>query len=106
MVLQAFLGQEATLRDLLLQFIEDERNGKGIDRDLCRSLVSMYIELGGAVPDVYQKHFENRLLLATQRYYSNKADAWLSTETFAGYLRKVDQALIDEEKRSKAYLDG
>lgn len=64
----------------------------------------MYIDFGVDSLDLYQKHFEFYLLPATQQYYSRKSLSWLAFGTFSEYLIKVEQALFDEEKRSKNYL--
>lgn len=52
--------------------INDERDGKVIDRDLLKDVLDVYVQIGLGM-ECYEVDFENAFRESTRNYYSNKA---------------------------------
>ena len=94
----------------VLKMVENQRNGKTIDKLQIKSLVDSFVTLGlkganSTTPtlELYRSHFERPFLEATTRYYESKSLQLVSEDNFFEY-EKVE-AWMDEEKwRVEQYL--
>ena len=57
--------------------INDEREGKPVDRDLLKDVLHIYVQIAHRFLDTYQVYFERAFLDSTRNYYSNKAQTWI-----------------------------
>ncbi|TKR67315.1 hypothetical protein L596_023487 [Steinernema carpocapsae] len=128
-----FDNNNDSVSQAVLQLIERERNGEGINSSLISGVVDSYVELGmneGQLPEqspnalptfqnfpsgattpdqqirlkVYLDRFENRLLNQTNDYYRSEAEAFIQANTVTEYMKKVEQRLKEEDERCDRYL--
>eukprot|EP00536_Pseudo-nitzschia_multiseries_P002771 jgi/Psemu1/251976/estExt_Genewise1Plus.C_380084 len=84
--------------------IDEERDGKIIDRSLIKSVVELYECMGMNSLDAYNEDLETPLLKFTRDYYARKREDWMNLST-PDYLIKAEGALEDERKRVEDYLN-
>ncbi|KAJ3087322.1 Cullin-4 [Quaeritorhiza haematococci] len=101
--------QSRTVKGILFE-IERERSGDQISRELLRSLVRMFLDLG-----IYSTVFEGAFLMSTEEFYRNESDRKVAEmESFgsvggaggsggggavARYLKHVEERLKQENER-------
>ena len=95
----------------VLRLIALQRNGDVIDQGLVKKVVDSFVSLGldNADPnkeclDVYKDHFEAAFIDATEQYYKQESDSFLTESTVSDYLKKVEDRLREEEDRIERYL--
>jgi cullin 1 len=97
----------------ILYLISKERNGESIEEDLVRNGIESFMALNiidhnvpvEENPDYYQEEFEAPFLRATTDYNKQELDLVFQTENFVpDYLNKLEERLLDEERRAKRYL--
>jgi cullin 1 len=92
-------------KDAILELIGRERENETIDRDLIKSVLSIFIDVGmDNGTETYETAFQSHLLEALKDYYEAKAALWIQSESCAEYLLKAEQCLADEEDRAVNYL--
>jgi len=91
-------------RSAILRVVNLERQGDGIDQDLVKGVIDMFIDLGLGSLNAYNTEFEEYFLPATRDYFVRQASGWISEDSFPEYLRKAEVALIAEEQRVTNYL--
>ncbi|KAL5004108.1 hypothetical protein ScPMuIL_017564 [Solemya velum] len=91
---------QARTVDGLLQFIERERNGEAVDRQLLKSLLRMLSDL-----QIYQDAFERKFLDATDSLYAAEGQRLMQERDVPEYLAHVDKRLNEESERLLHYLD-
>jgi cullin 1 len=91
--------------DAILALINDEREGKIIDKSLIRSIVELYESMGMGNLDHYANDLETPLVAATREYYAKKRDDWINLST-PEYLVKAEDALEAERLRVADYLNS
>ncbi|KAL9649739.1 hypothetical protein ABK040_009554 [Willaertia magna] len=88
----------------LLDKIHKERDGDLIDRSLMKDGINLFIEMGLNSIRAYEEDFEKKLLLESESYYQIISAKWISEDSCPEYLKKAEERLELEEKRSNAYL--
>ncbi|OMO92341.1 hypothetical protein COLO4_17650 [Corchorus olitorius] len=87
----------------VILFINEEREGKQIDRALVKDVLEIFIEMG---MDCYEKDFEAEFIKDSGDYYSRKALSWINEEdsSCSDYMIKVEECLNKEKERMTYYL--
>eukprot|EP01113_Clastostelium_recurvatum_P019149 TRINITY_DN225_c0_g1_i1.p1 TRINITY_DN225_c0_g1~~TRINITY_DN225_c0_g1_i1.p1 ORF type:complete len:771 (+),score=282.14 TRINITY_DN225_c0_g1_i1:104-2416(+) len=95
----------------LLDLIQAERNGEQINTTLLRGVVNAYVSLGlnkekpkETTLQVYKEFFEDDFLAATETYYTAEASQFISVNSVADYMKKVEVRLAEEQRRVTQYL--
>lgn len=89
----------------VLNLINDEREGKIVDKTLIKSIVELYENMGMATLDAYNVDLETPLLENTKEFYAKKRQEWVNDST-PDYLIKAEAALTEESARVAAYLNS
>jgi cullin 3 len=111
------------LQSVLLESVEDERNGLLIDRSTMKQLLDMYEDLSaypqtqtsgtnhftnqvhtgssGMGDKVYETEFETPFLEATKCYYRNESQNFLSQNTCPEFVRKAESRIAEETQRCR-----
>lgn len=84
--------------------INEEREGRIIDKSLVKSVVELYESMGMGTLDAYNDDLERPLLTFTREYYARKREDWINDST-PDYLIKAEDALDEERKRVEDYLN-
>ncbi len=62
-----------------------------MDRGLLKSCVQLFEAMGMGSLDAYNSDFQERLLAASQEYYSRKSAEWIEGDGTPDYLIKVQR---------------
>ena len=89
----------------ILGLINEEREGKIIDKSLVKSIVELYESMGMGSLDAYNSDLEEALLNSTREYYAKKREEWINDST-PDYLIKAEESLNEERKRVEDYLNS
>jgi len=107
-----FQAQRARLTNALLALIEKERNGEQINTHLVGVVISGYVKLGlnkekpkETTLEVYKTYFEEEFLVATEVYYTAESTHFITSNSVAEYMKKVETRLDEEKRRVQQYLD-
>jgi cullin 1 len=111
------------VRDGVLDLIEEERNGREIDREEVRSCIEVFVVMGlcqsrlcknvKSVQEmlkmkqdlsIYEGHFETQFIESTATYYRTQSALW-KQESVPEYLIKCERALTEEQERVSHYLE-
>merc|ERR1719361_693559 len=100
------------LRNTLLHFIESERNGTIVKRELVKDCVYIFVGLGqelktnykGNELGIYQNDFQSHFIRETKKYYELTAEKWLQTKSTPEYLIEVEKVQEAEMDRLVSYL--
>uniref|UniRef100_A0A0D3HST1 Cullin N-terminal domain-containing protein n=1 Tax=Oryza barthii TaxID=65489 RepID=A0A0D3HST1_9ORYZ len=90
----------------VVDMINDERDGKVIDRDLLKDVLDVYVQIGLGM-ECYEVDFENAFRESTRNYYSNKAQTLILECNGADspeYMLKAVECLQAELERVSHYL--
>ncbi|KAJ8900931.1 hypothetical protein NDN08_000229 [Rhodosorus marinus] len=92
---------------ILLDQIENERNGESIDWFVVSAMTRLLVELGADSQgrSVYGHYFEKRLLEATTEYYRKESKLYVSEGTLSEYMIRVERRINEEVDRVERYLD-
>lgn len=88
----------------ILSLIQEERDGKIIDKSLVKSIVELYEHMGMSSLEAYNADLEVALLESTREYYARKRQDWINDST-PDYLIKAEDALLAESRRVSDYLN-
>ncbi|KYR00662.1 cullin A [Tieghemostelium lacteum] len=106
-----FTPLKARLTSSLLDIIENERNGYQINTQLVKGVINGYVNLGlnkekpkETNLQVYKTSFEELFQTATENYYTNESLKFISENSIADYMKKVEIRLNEEVKRVQQYL--
>eukprot|EP00429_Kryptoperidinium_foliaceum_P007466 CAMPEP_0176023990 /NCGR_PEP_ID=MMETSP0120_2-20121206/11714_1 /TAXON_ID=160619 /ORGANISM="Kryptoperidinium foliaceum, Strain CCMP 1326" /LENGTH=743 /DNA_ID=CAMNT_0017357161 /DNA_START=67 /DNA_END=2298 /DNA_ORIENTATION=- len=89
----------------ILGLINDEREGKIIDKSLVKNIVELYENMGMGSLDAYNADLEEALLASTREFYAKKREDWINDST-PDYLIKAEEALEEEKARVADYLNS
>ena len=87
--LVCFFFFQLSLDKLLLNQIDQEREGEQIDRALLKNVLDIFVEIGMGQMDHYENDFEAAMLKDTAAYYSRKASNWILEDSCPDYMLKV-----------------
>jgi len=92
---------------ILLDQIENERNGESIDWHVVSAMTRLLAELGADSQgrSVYGHYFEKQLLEATTEYYRKESKVYVSEGTLSEYMIRVERRIDEEVDRVERYLD-
>merc|ERR1719253_594595 len=90
----------------ILASINDEREGKIIDKTLIKSIVELYENMGMGSLDSYTLDLEAPLLENTREYYSKRRQDWIVSDSTPDYLIKAERSLNEERNRVADYLNS
>ncbi|KAF0918054.1 hypothetical protein E2562_021744 [Oryza meyeriana var. granulata] len=93
-----------TVTTIVIAMIDDEREGKLIDRALLKNVLDIYVEIGVGKLDFYSDDFEQSFLKSTTDYYSKKAQTWFLQNSCPEYMLKAEECLQKEKDRVANYL--
>ena len=82
------------LRTILLDNISSERNGFLIDRDLMKTVLAMFVDLGIDGVSVYEDDFEKHFLEATKNFYRVESTEFLSKNSCPGERYSTNQSNV------------
>lgn len=106
-----FAPLKEKLTSSLLALVEKERNGEQIDTTLFSGVIQAYVSLGlnkerpkENTLDVYNSAFCTDFLNATETYYLAESTQFISMNTVADYMKKVEVRLKEETERVQKYL--
>eukprot|EP01114_Cavostelium_apophysatum_P016115 TRINITY_DN4532_c0_g1_i1.p1 TRINITY_DN4532_c0_g1~~TRINITY_DN4532_c0_g1_i1.p1 ORF type:complete len:760 (-),score=226.85 TRINITY_DN4532_c0_g1_i1:63-2342(-) len=106
-----FSALKGRLTNAILALIEKERNGEQIDTTLVHGVILAYVSLGlnkekpkETTLDVYKESFEEDFFNATEVYYTSESSQFISVNTVADYMKKVETRLAEELVRVRQYL--
>ncbi|XP_048447417.1 cullin-1 [Pyrus x bretschneideri] len=94
----------ADVRYYVLGLIDKEREGEKIDRALLKNVINIYVEIGMGELDVYEKDFEEYMLIQTREYYCHKTSSWILEYSYTDYMLKAEECLRRERDRVSYYL--
>ena len=75
---------------IVLEQIDQEREGEQIDRALLKNVLDIFVEIGMGQMDYYENDFESAMLKDTAAYYSRKASNWILDDSCPDYMLKVN----------------
>ncbi|CAA7015680.1 unnamed protein product [Microthlaspi erraticum] len=87
--------------DVVIELINEEREGGQIDRALLKNVLDIYVEAG---KDQYKNDFETLMLKDSTSYYSRKAASWIQEDSCPEYMQKAEECLRKEKERVAHYL--
>jgi len=95
-------------RESILKCIKAERDGVEQNRELLRSCVMVFVNLGNELRKVelklYKENFQKDLLKHTTEYYKVASEKWLSTLSCPEYLMRAEEAIEQELGRLNSFL--
>jgi len=101
---------EQDIPGVLLDLINEERDGIAIDREMVGRAIQSFVQIGGFISsseadrlNVYQRNFEVRFLEETTKYYQTNTVEWLGLST-SEYLKIAEKRIEDEQNRLMSYL--
>jgi len=117
-----FNSVKEEVRTGVLGLIEKEREGEEVNRDLLKSVVKVFVEIGDWRPlfptrtgeeigdigaarfNIYTKELETALLSATSEFYARESASWIGADSCPEYMKKAENRLQQEVDRVAAYL--
>ncbi|GAX29145.1 cullin 1 [Fistulifera solaris] len=96
---------KADTTQAILSLINDEREGKIIDKTLVKSIVELYESMGMGSLEAYTADLEQPLLESTREHYARKREEWINDST-PDYMIKAEGALREESDRVAEYLNS
>ncbi|XP_068317039.1 cullin-1-like [Pyrus communis] len=91
-------------RVVVIGLINKGCEGEKIDRNLLKSVINIFVEIGMGQMDAYEEDFEAHMLTNTGKYYSRKASSWVSEDPNMNYMLKAEECLRRERARVSHYL--
>lgn len=95
----------------VLSMVEKQRLGEVIEQQQIRSIVDSFVSLGldetdnaKSTLDVYRYYFERPFIAATEKFYKQESQQFMSDNTVTEYMRKAETRLEEERHRVGLYL--
>ena len=80
------------VKNVLIQLINQEREGEQIDRALLRNVLNIFVEMGmDHSLNFYEGDFEAAMLEDNGDYYSRKAALWILEDSCPNYMLKAEE---------------
>ncbi|CAM0881246.1 unnamed protein product [Alopecurus aequalis] len=95
---------KTTLATIVIDMVNDERDGQLIDRALVKDVLDIYVEIGRGSLGLYELDFEQAFCKSTAEYYSKKAQTWMLEDSCPEYMFKAEECLQKERERVVHYL--
>ncbi|KAK9161513.1 hypothetical protein Syun_007854 [Stephania yunnanensis] len=89
--------------DIILDWIDQERDGSEIDRELVKRVITLFKKLD-KLDMFYDLYFKAWMLNRTEIYYSRKALRHIEEDSCPSYLLMVEECLRREKDRVAHYL--
>jgi len=89
----------------ILEVILHEREGEIVDRRRLRYCVEVFEQMGMDTLEVYTKDFETDLIQSSSKFYQGKSQIWVASDSTPEYMKKAEQALVEEAARVQHYLN-
>ncbi|KAB2632415.1 cullin-1-like [Pyrus ussuriensis x Pyrus communis] len=96
----------ADVRVAVIGLVGKEREGEEINRELLKNVINVCVEIGMGKMDPYREDFEEHMLRETGEYYSRKASSWITEDSYADYMSKVEESVKREKDRVSHYLQS
>ncbi|KAL8142821.1 hypothetical protein V2J09_015853 [Rumex salicifolius] len=97
------VSEHSQVWDVVSSLIDQEREGKRVDRALANTFSDVLDEIGMGIQKKYPE-YEAHCLKAASAYYSSKASAWILEYSSPDYFLKVEECLKKEEDIGSHYL--
>lgn len=94
------------LVNAILNQIQAEREGYGINRSAVKGCVDVYLDLheSSTADSIYKTDLEPTILRASEAYYKKEGERLLEECTASEYLRRAEDRFTSEESRTHHYL--
>ncbi|CAD7948647.1 unnamed protein product [Amoebophrya sp. A25] len=92
------------LLKILLDKVNQERNGEQIDRILLKHTLTMLVELGAGGQNVYKTCFEDWFIEDARTFYQHESTKYVSEHTVGEYCKKAEARIREEKQRVQSYL--
>eukprot|EP01064_Diplonema_japonicum_P037079 TRINITY_DN8601_c0_g1_i11.p1 TRINITY_DN8601_c0_g1~~TRINITY_DN8601_c0_g1_i11.p1 ORF type:complete len:769 (+),score=198.98 TRINITY_DN8601_c0_g1_i11:62-2368(+) len=93
------------LRHVILANIESERDGNTINKEVLRSAIWLFIDMGMNTCDVYDEELEKVLIKQTKQYYKKESVKWMAEEGGQHtYLKRAEARINEESRRADSIL--
>lgn len=89
----------------LIKFIQNERQGAEINRELIQSVVEIYQYMATERVNTYVDDFENSFLATSRDFYAKSRDNWITEDPLPVYLLKAEELMLSEVARVRTYLN-
>jgi len=89
----------------LLGMIQDERNGRMINRGLIKSVTQMLVDLRFNSKTVYEEDFEKPFLETSAIFFRQESQEFISINSCSDYMKKVEHRIKEELERVNHYMD-
>lgn len=88
-----------TMKNAVLALVLKDREGELVDRQLIKTVLEIFVEIGLGSMSSYQEDFEKYLLEESSLYYKNKANEWIEEDSCPAYMIKAEKCLDLEKDR-------
>ncbi len=106
-VFDAVAKERVTQR--VLEMVRLERNGERIDVDVCYQTMESIVTMGSVKKnkplELYRDQFEVPYVNETRDYYRAESLAFVDANGVSEYMKKAEARIVEEEARSKRFLD-
>ncbi|QDZ21749.1 cullin [Chloropicon primus] len=88
-----------TMKNAVLSMVLKEREGEQIDRQLVKTVLEIFVEIGLGNMKNYEEDFEKYILEETSLHYRTKASEWIEDDSCPAYMIKAEKCLELEKDR-------
>ncbi|KAK2954750.1 putative Cullin [Blattamonas nauphoetae] len=102
---RVFKDLHKTSQNLILSFIDKDRDGEAVDVTMLKNAVDLFIMMDPK-DKTYYRDLEREYLSRTSTFYRNMATKALQTDTSPEYMIKCENAFAAENQRIKNYMSS